>query len=465
MIEAKSNEAERVRRFWDNYLNRLHKKGISAPYDRWYVRRAEQYIAAFRDKRLGEQTPQDVDSYLAEVGRSGALEDWQFRQVVDAIQNLFHVVGVAWLDQVDWGHWRDSARSLGRRHPTIAREVSAGDVGEKGAPVNSGAIKAARERHAGLLTALKNEIRRRAYSIRTEDAYEGWVARFIAFCGGKDPRSLGRVEVAAFLEDLAVRRKVTASTQNQALNALVFFFRETVKSPLDDIGDFTRAKRPRRLPTVLTRGEVSALLKRMSGTQRLMAALMYGTGMRLMDCVRLRVQDIDFGYRQITVRNGKGGKDRVVPLPDRLADELNAHLERVRALHREDLAKGLGEVYLPNALALKYPSAAKSWVWQYVFPSGRVSADPRSGKVRRHHVHENGLQKAVKRAAEQAGIRKRVSTHRLRHAFATHLLETGYDIRTVQELLGHSDVSTTMIYTHVLNRGGKGVMSPLDGLV
>jgi len=215
---------------------------------------------------------------------------------------------------------------------------------------------------------------------------------------------------------------------------------------------------------VLTQAEVGSLLARLSGTQRLMAGLMYGTGMRLMECTRLRVQDIDFGYAQVHVRNAKGGKDREVPLPDRAAQPLREHLARVRELHQADLKQGLGEVYLPEALARKYPNAAREWGWQYVFPSGRLSTDPRSGALRRHHLHENGLQKAVKRAAEAAGISKRVGTHTLRHSFATHLLQGGYDIRTVQELLGHSDVSTTMIYTHVLNRGGKGVRSPLDGL-
>ncbi|MFN2166746.1 MAG: integron integrase, partial [Anaerolineae bacterium] len=228
--------------------------------------------------------------------------------------------------------------------------------------------------------------------------------------------------------------------------------------------DCARAKRPRRLPTVLTHAEVTALLERLSGTQRLMASLLYGTGMRLMECVRLRVQDIDFGYGQITVRNAKGGKDRVVPLPERSTEALRHHLARVRELHQGDLKDGLGEVYLPDALARKYPNAAKDWRWQYCFPSGRLSADPRSGALRRHHLHENGLQKAVNRAAREAGITKRVGTHCLRHSFATHLLQAGYDIRTVQELLGHSDVSTTMIYTHVLNRGGRGVQSPLDAL-
>ena len=290
------------------------------------------------------------------------------------------------------------------------------------------------------------------------------MARFIAFCNNRNPCETGGDEVVSFLQHLAVRRNVSASTQNQALNALVFFYDQVLKKPLGDLGDFVRAKRPKRLPVVLTRSEVTMLFHHMKGKQKLMASLLYGTGMRLMDCVRLRVQDIDFGYQQIVVRDGKGKKDRVVPLPERLADALKTHLDEVRSLHREDLERGLGDVYLPGALARKYPNAGKEWGRQYVFPSGRLSVDPRTYKTRRHHIHENGLQKAVKKAALQANIAKRVNCHSLRHSFATHLLENGYDIRTVQELLGHADVSTTMIYTHVLNRGGKGVQSPLDGL-
>jgi len=233
---------------------------------------------------------------------------------------------------------------------------------------------------------------------------------------------------------------------------------------LGDLDGLVRAKRPRRLPVVLSRGEVGRLIEQLQGIRYLMAALLYGTGMRLMECVRLRVQDVDFEYHQLVVRDGKGQKDRVVPLPKRLEQPLREQLERSRILHREDLGKGLGEVFLPDALARKWPNAAREWRWQYVFPSARLSVDPRGGKTRRYHLHENGLQKAVKAAAQQAGITKRVSCHCLRHSFATHLLESGYDIRTVQELLGHADVSTTMIYTHVLNRGGQGVVSPLDGL-
>lgn len=300
------------------------------------------------------------------------------------------------------------------------------------------------------------EIRRRAYSIRTEQAYEQWVCRFIAFFDHRDPHELGAAEVKSFLEHLAVQGNVAASTQNQALNALVFLYRQVLDQPLGMLDSFVRAKRPRRLPVVLTRGEVRALLAQIEGTQWLMASLLYGTGMRLMECVRLRTQDIDFEYRQIVVRNAKGAKDRVVPLPESLMATLREHLKKVRQLFEEDCRRGFSEVYLPDALAKKYPQAPREWIWQYVFPSGRLSVDPRSGKTRRHHIHENGLQKAVKKAAVAARINKRVNCHALRHSFATHLLEGGYDIRTVQELLGHADVSTTMIYTHVLNKGGQG---------
>jgi integron integrase len=267
--------------------------------------------------------------------------------------------------------------------------------------------------------------------------------------------------VAAYLEHLAVRRKVSAATQNQALNALVFLYDRVLERPLGDIGGFARARTGRRLPTVLSRSEVRGLLERMEGASRLMAALLYGTGMRLMECVRLRVMDVDFGYGQIRVRHGKGGKDRVVPLPEPLVPLLREHLEEVRGRFEADRAAGHGGVYLPEALARKYPNAPREWGWQWVFPASRLSADPRGNVLRRHHIHESALQKAVRRAALASGIAKRVSCHTLRHSFATHLLEDGYDIRTVQELLGHANLSTTMIYTHVTRKGGLGVRSPL----
>jgi integron integrase len=313
-----------------------------------------------------------------------------------------------------------------------------------------------------LLDQLRFALRRKHYSIRTEEAYVGWVRRFVLFHNKRHPKYLGTPEIEAFLTHLAVDGKVSASTQNQALNALIFLYRHVLKKDLEGEINAIRAKRPRRLPTVLTRQEARALLAAMSGTNQLMAKLLYGSGLRLMECVRLRTKDVDFGLHQIVVRQGKGAKDRVTMLPDRLIPPLQEHLQRVRMIHQQDLKDGYGAVYLPHALARKYPNAQYEWTWQYVFPAKSLSQDPRTGRTRRHHVHPTTLQKAVKRAAKLARINKPVTCHTLRHSFATHLIESGYDIRTVQDLLGHKDVRTTMIYTHILNRGGLAVRSPLD---
>ena len=314
----------------------------------------------------------------------------------------------------------------------------------------------------GLLT----KIRVKQYSIRTEQSYLSWLARFIAFNDMRDPASLDKQALATYLEYLAFKRDVAASTQSQALSALVFFYTHVLDVDVKSFGDFGRAKKPKRLPVVLTKQEALALLNNIdNASQELMAKLLYGCGMRLMECVRLRIQDIDFGYQHIIVRNAKGNKDRVVPLPQSLEEKLKDQIEIAKQLHIDDLNNGFGEVYLPTALARKYPNAAKEISWQYVFPSLGISKDPRSNKYRRHHVHENGLQKVIKKAAAGAMINKKINCHSLRHSFATHLLESGYDIRTVQELLGHADVSTTMIYTHVLNRPGVTVESPLDNLM
>jgi integron integrase len=315
-----------------------------------------------------------------------------------------------------------------------------------------------------LLAQVSEAIRRRYYSRRTEQAYVHWIKRFIYFHGRRHPRGMGEAEVTAFLNDLALTRKVAGGTQNQALSALLFLYREVLGQDLPWLDGLVRAKRPPRLPSVLTRAEAERLLAQLTGTRWLIASLLYGAGLRVMECLRLRVKDVDLGYRQILVRDGKGDKDRVTLLPERLVEPVRAHLQRVRALHRRDLREGYGEVSLPYALARKYPRAGREWAWQFVFPSRLRSADPDAGAVRRHHLYESVPQRAVKEAAAAAGIAKHVSCHTLRHSFATHLLEAGYDIRTVQELLGHSDVSTTMIYTHVLNRGGRGVRSPLDRL-
>jgi integron integrase len=313
-----------------------------------------------------------------------------------------------------------------------------------------------------LLDHMREIMRLKHLSYRTEAAYISWAKRFIVFHDKRHPKDMGAAEIRAFLAHLAVHEHVASSTQNGALNALLFLYRHVLKQPFPDLGEIERAKRPRRVPTVFTQEEVHQLLAHLTGVSHLMASLLYGAGLRLMECVRLRVKDVDFAYRQITVRDGKGAQDRVTMLPQSLIAPLQRHLSKVKLVHEEDVLAGYGEVYLPYAFARKDPSAGTSWVWQYVFPAAQRSIDPRSGIVRRHHVSETVLQKAVRSALRRSGIQKRGSCHTLRHSFATHLLEQGYDIRTVQELLGHKDVSTTMVYTHVLQRGGKGVRSPLD---
>ena len=313
-----------------------------------------------------------------------------------------------------------------------------------------------------LLNQLRNTISAKHYSIRTEQAYVNWVNRFIRFHHKKHPELMGEPEITAFLNYLAVNRKVAASTQNQALSAILFLYNEVLKSDINHLDDVVRAKRPLKLPIVFSRTEVKKLLLHLEGAKWLMAALLYGSGLRLMECIRLRVKDIDFHYQQITVRDGKGQKDRVTVLSEKIVSPLRKHLQKVNLLHQIDLKKGLGEVYLPFALARKFPNANREFGWQYVFPAKKPTRDPRSGKIYRHHLDPSILQKTIKQSIRDVGIIKPGSCHTLRHSFATHLLENGYDIRTVQELLGHKDLRTTMIYTHVLQKGGKGVKSPLD---
>lgn len=313
-----------------------------------------------------------------------------------------------------------------------------------------------------LLDRVRDVMRRKHYSIRTEQSYIDWIRRFILFHGKRHPLEMREEEVTAFLTHLARDGGVAASTQNQALSALLFLYKEVLRQDLGWLDDVERAKKPARLPVVLTRKEVRRIFRHLHGTPRLMAGLLYGSGLRLMECVRLRVKGVDFGYARVTVRDAKGGKDRITMLPLNLANGLQRHLQKIRAQHEQDLVEGFGAVWLPDALAKKYPNAVREWSWQYIFPSSRLSVDPRSGNRQRHHIAEGVLQGAVKKAVRAAGLTKPATCHTLRHSFATHLLENGYDIRTVQELLGHKDVSTTMIYTHVLNKPGLGVKSPLD---
>lgn len=313
-----------------------------------------------------------------------------------------------------------------------------------------------------LLDRVREKIRVKHYSIRTEEAYVYWIKKFIYFNSKRHPAEMGEREIESFLSHLVVTENVSPSTQNQALNALVFLYRHVLEKDLNEKIDAVRSNKPRKLPAVLTRNEVMTLLNAMSGINQLMAKLIYSSGLRLMECVRLRVKDLDLGYNQVAVRDAKGGKDRRTMVSEKLKDSLKGQVEKVRIVHEKDLEGGVGSVYLPYALQKKFPRASKEIGWQYLFPSVSLSKDQRSGETRRHHVHENNIQKAVKKAASIARIDKRVTVHTLRHSFATHLLEDGCDIRNIQELLGHKDVSTTMIYTHVLNKGGRGVKSPFD---
>lgn len=315
-----------------------------------------------------------------------------------------------------------------------------------------------------LLDQLREALRSRHYSRRTEQTYCHWVKRYVHFHNVRHPAEMAEPEINAFLTHLAVKGKVAASTQNQALSALLFLYRHVLGREVGDLGEVIRARKPKRLPVVMTREEVKAVLANLSGDKWLMASVMYGAGLRLMECLRLRVQDIDFSRNEILVRDGKGAKDRITMLPESLKAPLQEHLKTVKAIHERDLADGWGRVLLPDALDRKYPNAPKEWRWQWVFPQENRWKNTKTGEEGRHHVHETILQRAVKEAVRKAGIVKHAGCHTFRHSFATHLLESGYDIRTIQELLGHKDVSTTMIYTHVLNKGGHGVRSPMDGL-
>ncbi|OGW12655.1 MAG: hypothetical protein A3G93_04255 [Nitrospinae bacterium RIFCSPLOWO2_12_FULL_45_22] len=425
------------------------------PPDRspFFVKWAQAYVDFLPGKRLRDRSREDIDAFLADLGKRPGIPDWQIRQAEHALKILYE----AFLHKYAPAGTTKRAAGTAKKNRIASKAHRASIFRDRVVP---GEVE---RLFSTVIDTLKTEIRSRHYSIRTETTYLDWVRRFIAFHGYVDPRGIdGTVAVKEYLDYLAVEREVAASTQNQALNALVFFYTQALQKPFGEMETFVRAKRPQRLPEVLTRSEVEAVLDQMEGVNSLMAGLMYGGGLRLMECVRLRVKDIDFERFQIMVRDGKGQKDRVTMLPERFAVALKEHLIRVKIIYEKDQANGVPGVYIWPALARKYPKAASEWIWQYVFPAKSLSVDPRSGTVRRHHINESLVQKAVKEAAMRAGISKRVSCHTLRHSFATHLLEAHYDIRTVQELLGHADVSTTMIYTHVLNRPGLSVKSPAD---
>ena len=433
---------------WSSFQNLLRKKGIQGKSAQWYINWVQQFARYVKGKSLRACTLQDVTLFLDYLAGKDNIKSWQIEQIKDALYVMYSE-----LFEASW------ALQIKRICPSASVPV---EEPPSGILHKSSRHPETDRSYRGLFENLRAEIRVRHYSIRTEQAYEQWVRRFLYFSKLKPEEEMNASDVRKYLEYLAVNRQVAASTQNLALNALVFLFNHVLKQELGKIGDFERAKRPRRLPVVLTHDEANRLIDKLPGILGLMAGLLYGSGLRIMECVRLRVKDIDFEQHQIVVRDGKGQKDRITMLPKRYHVLLKEHLETVRKLHQEDLTNGYGNVYLWQCLEKKYRNAPREWIWQYVFPSGNLSVDPRSGTIRRHHVHESALQRAVKKISEDVGINKKVSCHTFRHSFATHLLENGYDIRTVQELLGHSDVSTTMIYTHVLNTPGLAVRSPVD---
>jgi len=448
---TKPNREEERRRFWEAFKACLEESRIPPDRSPYYVRWAKEFVDFLPEKRLKARSAEDIRAFLASLSQREEIADWRVRQAEYALRILYE----AFLPAYSPG--RHATAEPSSKTPSDNKGSKAGGFRDRVLP---GEVE---RKFPAAVERFRTELRTRHYSYRTETSYLEWIRRFIAFHDYADPERIdSAVAVKEYLEYLALKREVSASTQNQALNALVFFYGQVLKIDIGELGEFARAKRPQRLPEVLTRSEVESLISRMDGVPGLMAGLMYGGGLRLMECVRLRVKDVDFERNQIMVRDGKGQKDRITMLPERFAAPLKEHLGRVRAIYEQDRAEGRADVYLWPAFARKYPNAGKEWIWQYVFPAKSLAVDPRSGKARRHHLHENVVQKAVKKAAAEAGITKQVGCHTLRHSFATHLLEAHYDIRTVQELLGHANVATTMIYTHVLNRPGLSVKSPAD---
>jgi integron integrase len=452
-------------KFWDDYEKALKAGGIPEKYVEHHVRNVEHFIKKARGLKLRSHCGEDIGEYLVKVVLRGTLQDWQYAQLIESLRILFQkVVKTEWAAKFPWAKWNEPHLNFPDKLVEYSgeRDTWKPEVGQQSFrdEVHGNGIK---ELHREHIEKLRTVIRSKHYSIRTEQTYEDWVMRLLAFTDLPTPYRLCARHVREYLNYLANERKVAASTQNQALSAIAFFWKAVLGVELGDLGDFDYAKRPKKIPIVLTKEEVKAVLDGLEGTHALMAGLLYGAGLRLMECVRLRIKDVDFSAGQIMVIEGKGAKDRRTMLPEKYRGVLEAHIATVKQLFEADEAAGVGDVFMWPALLRKYPKAGREWGWQYVFPALKYSTDPRSGKVRRHHINEKGLQRRVKSAAQEAGIVKRVTCHTLRHSFATHLLEGGYDIRTVQELLGHSDVSTTMIYTHVLNKPGLAVKSPADG--
>jgi len=455
-----SNTAnENEKRFWNKYIALLKEHEVKPTTYRWYVQHCEQFIRSYKDIRLKSHTLETLSEYLSKILNSTQLKYWQKRQAFDALKFLFISIHSPLCTKIDWEYWKMSCKELENDHATVARNNMPvvthlnTDLDINGAAHNGPEIE-----------KLIYVIRAKGYSIRTEQTYVHWVNQFLKFSHNTNAEAIDGQAVTAYLTYLAVEKGVSPATQALALNAISFYFKSVLIVELGDLSAFSKAKKRHKLPVVMTTDEVLAMLNALKGIQLLLVSLLYGGGLRLMEAVRLRIQDIDFGYQQIIIRNAKGNKERIVPLPVKIAQSLKQQISEVKSQHALDLQEGYGSVYMPAELVKKYGKSDKQWVWQYVFPSAKLSVDPKSKVIRRHHLHESSLQKAVRNTARKVNIPKRVSCHTFRHSFATHNLERGMDIRTLQLLLGHSDVSTTMIYTHTANFSKGKTSSPLDFL-
>lgn len=443
---------------WQQYLQLLQQHGIPQPQWQFYCQIVETLIQHFPGRGLKSLSSDEILTYI-QAKLNEDKTDWQLKQLLKALNILFlELLDHPEAAKIPWSQLQQSIPSITEMHPSRAADLS---------PAQTVQQRVNNKSAHGLSPWLEKmviSLRTQHYAFRTEKSYVDWTERFLNFHRQHDIQTLAEQHVESYLEHLAIQRKVSASTQRSALNAVVYFFRQVLHKELT-LNQFIRASAPKRLPVVLSQRETHLLLNKMEGTYGVMASLLYGSGLRLMECIRLRVGDIDFDRGQIIVRKGKGNKDRVTPLPEQLIPALQEHLVLRKKVHDQDLEEGQGFAYLPESLSKKLGSSTRDWHWQYVFASARRAIDPRSGELRRHHIHETALQKAVLQAARQVGISKRINCHALRHSFATHLLESGVDIRTLQTLLGHNDVSTTMIYTHVMRKpGALGVRSPLDAL-
>ena len=446
------------------YFQVLEELGVEEPRHPFYVHWVRQFFNRQKNrKRRRDLGREEIDAFIQALAAEPGVADWQVVQARDALEVYYEQFRGIALEPAQ------TMAAQAERGPYITKPadgIPAPRILDRPASIPKPQRREPTRKVdlAALEKATRVALRTEHYAMKTEQSYVHWIRRFVSYHHGKRPSHMGGAEIHQFLSHLAINDRVAASTQNQALNAIVFLYRKVVKKELGDFSDFPRARRPKRLPIVLSRQEVQALLFRLDGAEGLLARLLYGTGMRVSEALRLRVQDLAFDRNEITVRSVKGDRDRRVPLPASLKNELYQHLDGRRHQYEEDRKNGMHEVELPGALARKYPNAPYEWKWQFVFAGHDYSVDPRSGARRRHHLHEVRVQRAVKKAATESEIAARVTPHTLRHCFATHLLEAGQDIRTVQELLGHADVSTTMVYTHVLNKGPMGVVSPLDTL-